>query len=173
MDKIAERLAAVPLLAGLTPEQRNRLSRAAERLFIAPGKTLVDRGEVADAAYLCLDDNIVAEYITDGESEVVILPQGSTVLEMAMIVETEAAARFSADGHARVIRLSREKLLRIVGQDPGLAEALGDALTKRLNEAVGQMRELSTVFADPRGECSSGEEPADAGDANDRTQMTG
>ena len=168
MDLIAERLVAVPLLAGLTPEQRNRLSRAAERLFIAPGKTLVDRGEVADAAYLCLDDNIVAEYVTDGESEVVMLPQGSTILEMAMIVETEAAARFSADGHARVIRLSREKLLRIISQDPGLAEALGNVLTKRLHEAVGEMRELSSVFADPRGESSSGEEPADAVDANDK-----
>ena len=168
MDMIAERLAAIPLLADLTPEQRHRLSRAAERLFIAPGKTLVDRGEVADAAYLCLDDNIAAEYITDGESEVVMLPQGSTVLEMAMIVETEAVARFSADAHARVVRLSREKLLRIIGQDPALAEALGDALTKRLNEAVGQMRELSTVFAEPRGVAPSGEEVADAVAADDR-----
>jgi CRP-like cAMP-binding protein len=149
MDMIAERLAAIPLLAGLTREQRHRLSRAAERLFIAPGKTLVDRGEVAHAAYLCLDDNIVAEYITDGESEAVILPQGSTVLEMAMIVETEAAARFAAEGHARVIRLPRERVLTVVGRDPDLLEALQNALTNRLNETAGQMKQLAAVFDDP------------------------
>lgn len=146
MDMIAERLAAIPLLAGLTLEQRHRLSRAAERLFIAPGKTLVDRGVVADAAYLCLDDFIVGEYVAGRKTQVIMVRQGSTIHETAMIVETEAAARFASEGHARVIRLPRERVLTLLGRDPDLAEALRDALTNRLNEAVGRMRQLAAVF---------------------------
>ncbi len=149
MDMIAERLAAIPLLAGLTLEQRHRLSRAAERLFIAPGKTLVDRGVLADATYLCLDDFIVGEYVAEGETQVIMVPQGSTILEMAMIVETEAAVRFVAEGHARVIRLPRDRVITLLGRDPDLAEALRNGLTNRLNEAVVQMRQLAAVFDDP------------------------
>lgn len=161
MDVITDRLAAVPLLAPLTREQRQRLARAAERLFVAPDKTLVERGELADATYLCLDDMLSSEYDDAGETKTVSLPEGATILEMAMIVETEAVARFAAVGHSRVIRISRQKLRDILARDTDLAEALGRSLTERLNEMAGEMRELSAAFHVSSNNCSE-EGPASA-----------
>lgn len=166
MDQIVEKLATIPLLANLTDEQRQRLTRACECIFVAPGKTLIAQGEIADAAYLCLDDTLLRECVSDAAepADVTSVPADTVILELAMIVETEAAASFVAEGHARVLKISREKVLSILETDPGLARIMSDTLRERLTEVARTMRETIASFDQP-AEAIEADQPADANEA--------
>ncbi len=150
MDQITEKLATIPLLANLSQHQRQRVARACECIFVAPGKTLVAQGEIADAAYLCLDDTLLSEYLADGaaEPEIMSVPADSIILELAMIVEAEASARFVAEGHARILKISRAKLLALLEDDPALAQIMSETLVERLTDMAQSMRDTIESFAE-------------------------
>jgi CRP-like cAMP-binding protein len=168
MDQIVENLATVPLLANLTNEQLQKLTRACECIFVAPGKVLVEQGETADAAYLCLDDTVLREQASDTnhEPDVSSVPANSIVLELAMIVETEAAARFVAEAHARVLKISREKLLTLLETDPALASAMSATLSARLTDMAEAMREAVASFDEPADAAANEPEAPATSDAS-------
>lgn len=169
MDQITEKLATVPLLAKLSHLQRQRVSRACECIFVAPGKTLLAQGEIADAAYLCLDDTLLSECLADGapEPEVTSVPADSIILELAMIVEAEANARFLAEGHARILKISRAKLLALLEDDPALAQVMSETLVERLSDMAQNMRDTIQSFAEAT------DKPTDTEVASPETAMTG
>jgi CRP-like cAMP-binding protein len=107
--------------------------------------------------------------LADGapEPEVTSVPADSIILELAMIVEAEANARFVAEGHARILKISRAKLLALLEDDPALAQVMSETLVERLSDMAQNMRDTIQSFAEAT------DKPTDTEVASPETAMTG
>lgn len=140
----------VPLLSQLDDAQLKRVATVCERASFSAGDNIIEAGSTADAAFVLIDGPVDCLSTISGETHAVRIPAGSTILELAMIVDIEASATCVARGATKALRLPRAPLQTLMENDTELTDAIITSLTIRLNEMADTMRAADKVFEDVR-----------------------
>lgn len=147
MTAISGLLRNVPLLSGLSDDQLKSVAAIAERCLFKPGDMIIEWGIPTNAAFYLIDGAV--ETLPPAKSDLEVMPvlPGSTLLELAMIVEIEPSSAFVARGPVKMLKIGREPLAELLREDSVMNEALLTSLTTRLNEVAAAMREADETFA--------------------------
>ena len=138
VDKILH-LHGVDLFERLTTQQLADLAVVVDEVTVGDGATIVSEGEFADCMY----------FIVDGR---VLVTKGSVVLrewgprdyfgEMAVLDGETRSATATARGPVRLLRLAREALLRVMDEQPAIAIAVCQTLSRRVRELLEDRERL-------------------------------
>ncbi|MDX6664270.1 MAG: hypothetical protein QOG68_476 [Solirubrobacteraceae bacterium] len=149
-------LRGVPVLAGLSAEQRDRLAAEGRERQVPAGDWLLREGEPADTMYVIRSGRL--DVVAEGPPEALIrtLRRGDVVGELALLHAGRRTASVRARRHCELLELSREQFETLVAQEPSFAVALTRSLGAQL--AVSQAppaaapappRTIAVVALDP------------------------
>jgi CRP/FNR family transcriptional regulator, cyclic AMP receptor protein len=141
-----ELLRRVPIFAEIEPAKLKLLAFMSERVGFDPGKSLVQQGDPADAAYLIIDGH--AEVVLEtpaGPVVVATLGANETVGEMGILGDVPRNATVRAKDRVIVLRISKEPFMRMVREFPNMAVSIMRELAQRLDATNHQ---LSTALAE-------------------------
>lgn len=147
MTAISGLLRNVPLLSGLSDDQLKSVASIAERCLFKSGDVIIESGVATNAALYLIDGAVETLPPAESDAEVIPVVPGSTLLELAMIVEIEPSSTFLARGSVKMLKIGREPLEKLLRADSAMNETLLASLTARLNEVAAAMREADQTFA--------------------------
>lgn len=141
---------AAPLLTqdifqGLTPLQITEIARRAERVIYRPGQTLIEEGEIGDAAILIVTGEAVrtaGPYLESHES----IEPGSLIGEMSMLIDREHTSTIVARSDVKALRITRQVLLDQMYEDPALAEHMAGKISRRLDGLIQQLKSIEDIL---------------------------
>lgn len=151
---IVDRLATVPLFAGLTREDLENLCRGSREVDIPKGEMLFAEGDPGGEAYV----------ITGGEIEIIkksigrdvllaVRHEGDVIGEMSLLEDSPRMATARARTQSGAIAIPRDRLSELLAGSPSALRALFEVLLarRRQNEASLQqserMAQLGTLTA--------------------------
>ena len=137
-----ELLRRVPIFAEIEPAKLKLLAFMSERVGFDPGKSLVQQGDPADAAYLIIDGH--AEVILEtraGPVVVATIGANETVGEMGILGDVPRNATVRAKDRVIVLRISKEPFMRMVREFPNMAVSIMRELAQRLDATNHQLSE--------------------------------
>jgi CRP-like cAMP-binding protein len=135
-----ELLRRVPIFAEIEPAKLKLLAFMSERVGFDPGKSLVQQGDTADAAYLIIDGH--AEVVLEtpaGPVVVATLGANETVGEMGILGDVPRNATVRAKDRVIVLRISKEPFMRMVREFPNMAVSIMRELAQRLDATNHQL----------------------------------
>jgi CRP-like cAMP-binding protein len=116
-----ERLAAIPLFAGLSDEQLDRLVAATSEFGAPAGQALIERGRPGSGIFV-LEHGMAIVEAPEGTRE---LGPGDVFGERALLGEDiERTARVRAETDVRCLAIARVELERLLAEDPRVADRL-------------------------------------------------
>lgn len=156
-DAIIRALRHVALLDGLSPLQITEIARQAERIVFKPEATIIAAGAAADSAIIILSGNAEC---TDGPCIASLpqpLPEGTIITEMAMLIETHATTTIKATSEVRALKICRDDMLRLLADEPAIAEHFVSKAAARLQAIANNMRgfDLAIEVEDTASEVDS------------------
>jgi len=135
-----ELLRRVPIFAEIEPAKLKLLAFMSERVGFDPGKSLVQQGDPADAAYLIIDGHAEVVLETPAGSVVVAtLGANETVGEMGILGDVPRNATVRAKDRVIVLRISKEPFMRMVREFPNMAVSIMRELAQRLDATNHQL----------------------------------
>lgn len=157
IDMLVRPLARVALFQGLSGQQLAEIARRAERIVYTSGSVLIEKDREGDAAILIVSGEArrVAGPGADGGASVV--PEGSLLGEMAMLIETEYSSTVVASGPIRALRFTREEMHALMAQDNSLADHLVHKISGRLSALIAELRAVDLMLADASSEAAPNE----------------
>lgn len=144
-----ERLAQVPLLAGLDETARAALAQQLERVSLPAGTTVCTQGEAGDSLYL-IEKGTVEVVVQDSLGDQSVLEQmgpGQHFGEMALLDEGPRSATVSTVTDATFLRLSRAGFQELVLHHPSVAISLLRELSRRLRACHRRVVDLALLDA--------------------------
>ena len=145
-DLLMLSLLGAPLFSGLAPLQLKVLALTSERVVFRDGEALISAGEEGDAAYLIVSGE-VAVGMEEGEAdERAVLPAGTLVGELAMLIETEHGSTVKASGSVNALKFSRQMMHELMQRYPGMAEHFTAKLRSRLERLAEALREIDEML---------------------------
>ncbi len=105
----------------------------AERISLAGGETLFERGDRGDAAYIVISGRL---RIVDGARSLNEVGAGETLGEMALLSGAPRAATVLAMRDSLLAKLPAELFNRLVQQHPGMLRRIAGLLVERLRSAA-------------------------------------
>ena len=145
-DLLMLSLLGAPLFSGLAPLQLKVLALTSERVIFRDGEALISAGEEGDAAYLIVSGE-VAVGMEEGEAdERAVLPAGTLVGELAMLIETEHGSTVKASGSVNALKFSRQMMHEQMQRYPGMAEHFTAKLRSRLERLAEALREIDEML---------------------------
>jgi CRP-like cAMP-binding protein len=116
-----ERLAAIPLFAGLSDEQLDRLVAATSEFDAPAGQALIERGKPGSGIFVLEQGKAIVE-APEGTRE---LGPGDVFGERALLGEDiERTARVRAETDVSCLAIARVELERLLAEDPRVADRL-------------------------------------------------
>jgi CRP-like cAMP-binding protein len=116
-----ERLGAIPLFAGLSDEQLDRLVAATSEFDAPAGQALIERGKPGSGIFVLEEGKAVVE-APEGTRE---LGPGDVFGERALLGEDiERTARVRAETDVSCLAIARIELERLLEEDPRVADRL-------------------------------------------------
>jgi CRP-like cAMP-binding protein len=116
-----ERLAAIPLFAGLSDEQLDRLVAATSEFDAPAGQALIERGKPGSGIFVLEEGKAIVE-APEGTRE---LGPGDVFGERALLGEDiERTARVRAETDVSCLAIARVELERLLAEDPRVADRL-------------------------------------------------
>jgi CRP-like cAMP-binding protein/Ca2+/Na+ antiporter len=147
-DDVLRRLADIPILRALPPEEIQELVGHVEHLRVPAGHCLITQGEVGDALYLIEEGT--ARVARSGARDVITVSAGSVVGEAALLTGERRNATVTAETDLVVWRVGRESFTELVGKSPNLRQALQELVQSRKTgttiEAPSQEYWLATAL---------------------------
>ena len=138
----AEELSTIPLFAGLTSEQRHRISRMAADIRLEAGEYAIHAGD-SRALLAVLEGRLETVDLVDGVERVVGgRAAGELIGEVPMALATTFPFGFRAAEPSRLIRLEPGDYHAIAATEPAVATALGQLARERIQGLQG-------IAADP------------------------
>jgi SulP family sulfate permease len=117
-------------------------------LDLAPGDTLFNAGDIADALYLVRSGRLSAWVHTpEGEVSVRSVMAGSAVGEMGLFRRSPRSATVRADGACTVLRLSEQALHQMAADQPAVAAALYRLFVLQMASRVAQLTAQANALA--------------------------
>jgi CRP-like cAMP-binding protein len=116
-----ERLAAIPLFAGLSDEQLDRLVAATSEFDAPAGQALIERGKPGSGIFV-LEEGMAIVEAPEGTRA---LGPGDVFGERALLGEDiERTARVRAETDVSCLAIARVELERLLAEDPRVADRL-------------------------------------------------
>lgn len=151
---VLTRLRAVPLFAGLSSGELQRLAASVTRVRVPAGATLMGEGDPGDSLYILLRGGLEVTRHVDGE-EVLLARQkpGAFVGEMALLGGSPRNATVRSTRRSEVLRVDAAAFRELLAIHPDAAVRVLGAVTRRLarTERVLRRREslasLGTIAA--------------------------
>jgi CRP-like cAMP-binding protein len=127
-------------LLGLMDRDALRLvAFAAESRILRAGDVLFRAGESSDSAFLVISGAVALMRDDDGQPADEIAGAGALIGEMALFAAIERPVTAIAREPTQVMKLSRSVMRRVLGESPGSAQAIADAIAGRLQGFVGEL----------------------------------
>jgi CRP-like cAMP-binding protein len=145
-DLLMLSLLGAPLFGGLAPLQLKVLALTAERVRFNDGEPLIRTGEEGEAAFLIVSGEVMVD-IEDDEAETrAVLPAGTLVGELAMLIETEHSSTVKAAGAVNALKFSRQMMHELMQRYPGMAEHFTSKIRARLELMAEALREIDEML---------------------------
>jgi cAMP-dependent protein kinase regulator len=135
---LANVLRGNPLLAALTPLQREAVAQAFQLHSVPAGESLLVQGQPGAALFLVLRGRCrVVHRLPDGrESEYPVLREGDLFGELSVLLGLPATATVLAETPCTLLRLDRGAVERHILIQPGVREALSRLSSERLQRTA-------------------------------------
>jgi HEAT repeat protein len=128
-------LQKVPMFAGLTPADLERVADIAEERGYADGESIAAEGERGDELHIVVDGVVRVVQGRDGsEHELARRAEGEVVGEMSLLTHTPRMASLVASGPTRTIRIGHREFESMLRERPDVALAVMRVLAHRLAE---------------------------------------
>lgn len=142
LDITLNLLQQVPFLAPLTPEQRTALASEAVLRDFEPGTDIVQEGSHGDSFFIVESGQAVVYRGLNGEViHFARFGAGDFFGEIALLEDTVRSASVRADTHVRVLEISRPGFRRLLRENPDVALAVMEELSKRVRDTDQRMIE--------------------------------
>src|SRR6185312_7428955 len=96
---------SLPLFRDLKAKQLGEIARNAERIIYHPGDVIVAEDQHSDAAILIVSGTCARQTKSGDATTEELLPEGSLIAELAMLVELVHPATIVAKGQVKGLRL--------------------------------------------------------------------
>jgi hypothetical protein len=143
VDKILH-LHGVDLFERLTTQQLADLAVVVEEVTVGGG-AIVTEGEFADCMYFIVDGRV---RVTKGSVFLREWGSGDYFGEMSVLDGERRSATATAVGRVRLLRLDREALLRTMDEQPTIAIAICQTLSRRVRELLEDRARLERADKD-------------------------
>lgn len=130
-SKHLENLAHIPIFAGLSKRDLQRIARASDEVELEAGATLVDQGELGREAFFVIEG---AATVRRNGRKVGTLGPGDAIGELALLDHGPRTATVTADTEMTVLVLSAREFSGVLEQVPSLAGKLLAQLAQRVRE---------------------------------------
>ena len=127
-------LRGLDLFARLTTRELNELAGVVSEATYPAGTVIVPEGVVDECLYVVVVGEI---RVTLGDALVGYVKPGEFFGEMALFDGETRSATATAATRVRVLRLQRQDLLPLMGEQPGIAIAMCETLARRVRELLG------------------------------------
>ncbi len=124
-----ERLALIPLFAGMSKKEIAAVSGLATRLDLAAGKELTKQGEIGNEFVIVLDGEV--DVLIDGKV-VATRVSGDYFGEIALLSERPRTATVVAKTAVSIEVIGRREFRALVKDQPGIETQLQAAMAERL-----------------------------------------
>ena len=125
-------LRSVPVFAGLSDEQRERLAEQAREVKLDAGDWLLREGEEGETTYVIRSGRL--DVVTEGPPETLIrtIRRGDVVGELALLHAGRRTASVRARRNAELLELSRSQFEQLIREEPSFAIALTRSMGAQL-----------------------------------------
>lgn len=147
IDALVAPLLKVPLFQGLKPLQITEIARRADRIIYNPGDVIISENQDSDAAVLIISGEAQRTSGPGLGSKPEMVPVGSLLAEMTMIIETDCTSTVVARSRVRALRITRAEMLELMTEDPSLAGHFISKISERLSTFVEGIREIDQSLA--------------------------
>jgi CRP-like cAMP-binding protein len=147
IDALVKPLLSLPIFRGLKPLQLTEIVRRAERIVYAPGTVIVAENQMSDAAILIVSGNCIRLDDDAEPSRGELLPEGSIVAELAMLVEVVHVSTIVAQDRVKALRLARSEMREMMEEDPALVEHFSSHIVGRLHVLADELSAVDRVLA--------------------------
>lgn len=131
-SKHLENLAGIPLFAGLSKRDLQRIARASNEIEREAGTVLVDQGDLGREAFFIIEGTAI---VRRNGRKVGTLGPGAAVGELALLDRGPRTASVVAETDMTLLVLSAREFSGVIEQVPSLAH-------KILEQLAGMVREL-------------------------------
>lgn len=126
-------LRKVPMFGGLNPAELKLLAFTSRVVRLAPGESLMRKGESADCAYVILEGEVeVLGETSAGEFVIAVQGRNAMIGEMGVLSDAPRSATVRAKDAVRALRISGENFLRLACENPDRALHVMRQLSARL-----------------------------------------
>jgi CRP-like cAMP-binding protein len=146
IDALVKPLLSLPLFHGLPVSQVTEIVRRSERTIYTPGDVIAAENQLSDAAIVIvsgtctrIDDDL---HHRNGE----IIPEGSMISELAMVVEVVHASTIIARDRVKALRMTRERMRELMEEEPSLAEHFSMHIFDRLQRLAQDLSAVDAVL---------------------------
>jgi CRP-like cAMP-binding protein len=131
MADYLDHLAAVPLFAGLSRSDLEKVARAVNEINVQTGRSLVTEGETGHEAFIVVEGT--ATISRDG-TEITTVGPGAVFGEMALIERAPRNATVTAKTPLKVLVLGQREFTGLLDDSPGFTRSIMAALAHRVRE---------------------------------------
>jgi len=145
-------LQLIPLFADCDKAHLQVLAFAAEKVEFAPGQYVFRDGERGNAAYLILQGTADVQ-IREGTGIRLAgqLEPGAFAGELSMIAGLPYTVSIFATSRLITAKISRELFMRVAREFPDFGARVQAALARKLDQSVGELKTVKTLFEQPLG----------------------
>jgi CRP/FNR family transcriptional regulator, cyclic AMP receptor protein len=148
VDTTVALLQRIPILARLRPAQITEIARIAEQAKFRSGDCITEAGASGEVAYLLVSGD-AERAAAPGQ----LLPPGSLIGELAMLVDHAYGATIVAKGRVHCLKITRSAMHGLMLSDPSLADVLSQHITERLRKAANGLLRIDSLLA--KGDAAS------------------
>jgi len=131
-DAFVRHLASVPLFAACSQRELKLVARRAEDVTVAPGKELVNEGDVGTEFFVIIDGTAK---VTRRGRKVATLGTGSFFGDLALLDRAPRNATVTAETSMELAVIGQREFSALIDEVPGFAHKLLAGLARRLREA--------------------------------------
>lgn len=137
-----EFLRQLPLFAGLSDEDLDRLYEMAEPVEIRAGAVLIEEGSPGDSAYVALKGTFEVTHRT-GEQEVVIAGcgPGDIIGEISLLEGAPRSATIRALNDGSLLKISKDAFEKLLSWSPAATMSVLRTVTTRLRNSEAMLRQ--------------------------------
>ncbi|MGH1419588.1 MAG: cyclic nucleotide-binding domain-containing protein [Hyphomicrobiaceae bacterium] len=147
MNTLARAFLRVEIFQGLKPLQMTEIARHADRIIFQPGETIIENGQPGETAFLIVTGQAVREHAqTDHPNSADIIPEGSLIGEMMMLVDSVHTAKVVARTEIRALGINRNTMRQLMLADREIAEHFVAKITGRLSKLANTLRDIDQTL---------------------------
>lgn len=133
-------LSTIPLFSRIAPAQLKLIAFSSQRVVFAGGQDICRQGEAGDCAYVFISGfaDVIVE-VPEGPRRISSVKPHQIMGETAVLADVPRTATVRATGEVVALKLTKDVLLRIMQDFPGVAIEITCLLAWRLHNTIEQL----------------------------------